>query len=129
MSDEQQPSTQQILTKEEAAAIQQTKALERLVAAASPMVQQIFEASRAAQREENEHELRITQLEMQAAERLQRRTFPLLWFGLLVITGLLGWSAYAGKWEIVTHALTAIIAGAVGYALRKPAEHHIAGSE
>lgn len=121
--------SQEVLTREEAAAVQQAQALQNLVSALSPLVQQIIDGAHAAKREANEHELRIAQLEAQSTERLHRRAFPLVWFGVIVVTLLLGWSALANRWEIVTHALTAIIAGVVGYALRRPVGNYTSDTE
>jgi hypothetical protein len=124
VSDPQQPKgTQQLLTQEQAAEIQQTKALQDLIAAATPLIQQVMDTGRATKREELDHELKLAELDAGAEERLHRRVFPLVWYGAVVVTAAVGWAAYKEKWEIVTHSLTAILAWAAGYTLRGRADH------
>ena len=81
MSDPQQPTAQQLLTQKQAADIQQSKALQELISAATPLVQQVMDVNRATKREELEHELKLAEIDGRFEERLHGRLFPLIWFG------------------------------------------------
>jgi hypothetical protein len=107
----------EIITKAEAAA-EQGQSLEALIAVAAPLIQQCMDTHRATEQDKHQHEQRLLEIKERMQNRFHGRLVPLYGCGALVIAGVIFWACAAGKWEIVTHLLTAVVAGWAGWAAR-----------
>jgi hypothetical protein len=112
----------QVVTRDEAAQVAQARALESLVTVLSPVIQQVMDTSRAAERDGREHELRAMQLEAEIEDRRAKRELPLVWYIAIVVTLVIGWACYVGRWEIATHVLTAALAWVAAKATKNVSE-------
>lgn len=94
-----------------------------LIEGLSPLADNFLERQARSEQEQREHVFRMAQLGM--TERLEttkqslRFTAPLVYVLVAAVLLLGVWAAILDRWEITTHLLTALLAWAAGYQMRK----------
>lgn len=93
------------------------RGLTALTEAARPLIGDFLRAKKEEAEAEQQHEFRMAEHDARVLDRTERRLFPLLWFFVLFVAGLIALAAYKGQWMIATHLLTALLGAAGGYSV------------
>jgi hypothetical protein len=115
--DVKSPGSVEVITKGEADAAQSLD-LKELARAATPLIQQYIDGTRAIAQDKFRHEQRMAEGRERARENFRRRVFPLIWVLTTLGAVVVLWACYAGLWQIATHILTAAVAAAAGWTAR-----------